>query len=579
VNVSSLLSLWREQPWSPLFLDWEIEWRATPAAGDRYDADWRLAESDYAPVAAEPPAGGIRLRGRSLLSPIGGSEIATPLGDLRALLAGDAGVAPDVHKHLSRFFPVWDQRLKELQDGALLGQALAGLHQAFLRRDVTLPRVQPDRAAPWHTNAGADTADPRVEPLLAAPRNGMGTQRLAPPTENRDRSFSLQRAGALRIHQLWLVDDFGQTCDLLHGSTAGRSSGQTLNPRVRWGRDSSVVSLPPRIVQPARLNFDFARDGGGPIAGWVFYNQLDGAVSLCDASGALLGELVEVENESDAEVQWESLQRPRPARADVNTIADETLRAFASSLLREDGVQRLRTLISTIDGALTHIRPGTDAQEHAWASRPLALARARIGFELYGDPWSDPAAPVPPVDTAAAAIAKLQLPVRLGCADDPADGLVGTFVGGNDGFSRLVPAPWLGDGRPQNQPTATTSEGLRAAFGSDRPIVLLVDPRGSIQATSGLLPSRTIRLSPDDYEVALGRIEVSFRVGPVLLPAGQPPRMPAPASTQGQWWFAADAGGPERRLDALDPSAPFDGVRVIAVEGRMTLRRDPEATR
>src|SRR6185503_13307044 len=87
-------------------------------------------------------------------------------------------------------------------------------------------------------------------------------ERLAPPAAKPpspdELPFSMVRAGALRLDELWLVDDFGQWADLLGLTTSGStSSGQVFNPRIRWDENPELIAMPPRIIQPARLNFRF----------------------------------------------------------------------------------------------------------------------------------------------------------------------------------------------------------------------------------------------------------------------------------------------------------------------------------
>ena len=123
------------------------------------------------------------------------------------------------------------------------------------------------------------------------------------------------RAGALRIDELWLIDDFGQSADLL-GLTPARSesSGQVFHPRMRWHNDKTVTAMPPRVLQPTRLNFRFTAadqisDDSDPalrpICGWIFFNPLDQALVLCDRSGDLAGELVITKEESKFRISWD----------------------------------------------------------------------------------------------------------------------------------------------------------------------------------------------------------------------------------------------------------------------------------
>ncbi len=214
---------------------------------------------------------------------------------LNAKGSGDAAFPPAVIEILKRYEIVWDKTLKELAGAGLMGQALSGFHQALMLRDVTLPRITPDPTRPWiDPEVNLQSLESDVKEQLDALRSEglIGEQpRASWSKPHATIPFSMIRAGALRIDELWLIDDFGQSADLL-GLTAARtrSSGQVFHPRMRWHDDQFVVAMPPRVLQPIRLNFRFAPTPDSakedpalsPICGWIFYNSLDQALVLCD---------------------------------------------------------------------------------------------------------------------------------------------------------------------------------------------------------------------------------------------------------------------------------------------------------
>ncbi len=73
-TIPSLVSVaaWR-QPWSPLFLDWKVEWRSSYTDATQSLAGWNfgevLAGADYSWGEAEPSGPGIQFSGRTLLTP------------------------------------------------------------------------------------------------------------------------------------------------------------------------------------------------------------------------------------------------------------------------------------------------------------------------------------------------------------------------------------------------------------------------------------------------------------------------------------------------------------------------------
>ncbi|HEU4390277.1 MAG TPA: hypothetical protein VFV34_20915, partial [Blastocatellia bacterium] len=392
--------------------------------------------------------------------------------------------------------------------------------------------------------------------------------------------FTLLRAGALRIDELWLVDDFGQWADLLRGTSAGGSAGQVLHPRVRWHDDRFAIAMPPRVVQPARLNFRFtaadnpavesnADPALSPICGWVCYNPLDQTLVVCDRGGQLAGEIVITGERGLYRIEW----HPGAGGATLDAIRDTSLRAFAEALIEPAGPERPRVveLLSLIDRALEVIRPASARRDVALFGRPLALVNASLGLELFGKAWSDPGnkpSAVRPSGSGDDALDKLRVRVNLGCSQNREDGLIGYFKA--DRFDRIVPA-FLPEGiKSSGYIGHPENDAVRVGFFGTEPLTLLMDPWGSVQAAAGIVPAKTITLDQRDPDQALARMEASFRVGPVLLTADRL-ALPIPAAGKGRWNFSgpltANAAKPVMPIDTENSS----DQHVIAAEGRLLL--------
>ncbi|HEX7318176.1 MAG TPA: hypothetical protein VF297_30005 [Pyrinomonadaceae bacterium] len=598
VRPGLLAEVWARQPWSPLFIDWKISWRPTKSTEQDFGPVWRHNAYDFEPKDRESlPARGSSVSGRSILSPVDGRLFEQPLETLRGLLrpASDKDkknglktpFPAAVTEILSRYEVVWDKTLAELARAGMMGQSLSGFHQTLLGRDVTLPRVAPDPARPW-ADSDLSFRDSVVEALLdPVAQSGPGGERLAPPSSAEPPlDFTLLRAGAFRLEELWLVDDFGQWADLLQGTSAGGASGQVFNPRSRWHDDRFAVAMPPRVVQPARLNFRFTKssDEGAdviepepaldPVCGWVFYNALDKALALCDRRGRLAGELALVEEGGRFLVRWEGA----PGFADIDAIRNPELKEFARSLIETTRSERprLHALLELIDGALERIRPASQRRDAALFGRPLALVNARIGLELFGKAWTDPHWTDPknrppgttPAVTGDPVLDALRVRVLLGCAHNVEDGLVGYYKARD--YSRIVPARTAAALKPSAYLAHAEQDAVRIGFGAPETLTLLLDAWGSVQAATGLVPAKTITLAHAELDKTLARMEASFRVGPVLL---QPERvrLPTPVGESGHWRFR----GPSTE-DAPAPVAPsdpryFDDKPLVAAEGRLLL--------
>jgi hypothetical protein len=593
-----LVELWVEQPWSPLFIDWQITWFPTPqtsTADNPFGPAWNFGETDFGPLNRESiPQTGYTVRGRSLLSPIDERVFKEPIDTLRELLhPTENGVRKDekstlppmVREILSRYEIVWDKTLGELGSAGLMGQSLTGFHQSLLRRDVTRPRVTPDPARPWVNKEGYRDLDGKVSPLLEAPVNeGVAGERLAPPgegprsTSTPPFSFSMIRAGALRIDELWLVDDFGQSADLLGRTVSGsQSTGQIFHPRIRWHNDQSVFAMPPRILQPVRLNFRFTSAAGPaeehsdpalrPICGWMFYNPLDQALVLCNRNGELMGHLVIVKDQRGTRINWEA----GAGGVAIDKITNSTLRNFAESLVETtpSSKQRLLDLLTLIDSALARIRPATARRDTVLVGHPLALVNATIGLELFGKAWSDPSKPpIVREGTGDEALDKLRVRVKLGYSHNIEDGLVGYFTGGV--YNPIVATQLPDELKSSAYTKGPATDPLRVGFGAPEQLTLLMDPWGSVQAACGIVPAKTITLAQAALDETVAQMETSFRVGPVLLQADRI-ALPTPAIDKGVWNFSGPSTN--QTAAAVAPVDPkyFSDQAVFATEGRLLL--------
>lgn len=435
--------------------------------------------------------------------------------------------------------------------------------------------------------------------------------------------FGLLRGGSFSVDALWIIDDFGQWLDLLGGSVDSPSVGIVVSPHSRWPGDPKRIAQPPRVLQPARLSFrlvdgdfrgkDDARRVGDPVCGWILHNYLDQALTLCDAEGNLLGELVLVEDQTGLSVRWECLQEGRRANAGIGIITNLTLRAFANALidLKPKPQQKLQALLALIDDALGTIRPGTSNNRLRLAGRPLALVNARVGLDLFGRAWTDPQSGPPTGQSASGDpnLDALQLPVRLGNAPLVEDGLIGYYrrTGSDADMGRIVAVrtpdrfkdttDYLGDA------SARKDDAVRVGFGRSDPsglrgkgrwqfLTLLMDPHGSVHASVGILPPKSLSLPKVHLDRARENMEFCFRVAPLLLrdmpAAGDNPtpdvagtmKMPIhlPAGSEGRWTFKGPQAD-QKPLDALPPDteATYGSSHPLALEGRLVLRKEKGA--
>ena len=75
-------------------------------------------------------------------------------------------------------------------------------------------------------------------------------------------------------------------------------------------------------------------------------------------------------------------------------------------------------------------------------------------------------------------------------------------------------------------------------------LTMLVDPRGSIHATAGILPSKVITIPPEQFAEALANIKVTFSTTPILTERTQQGRLqlPLPTAPDYDWVWLEQKG-------------------------------------
>lgn len=143
--------------------------------------------------------------------------------------------------------------------------------------------------------------------------------------------------------------------------------------------------------------------------------------------------------------------------------------------------------------------------------------------------------------------------LRLGRSDLYDDGLIGYYVG--DDYSKCYNVHALDDFTPTGYLCPVGQNGgnyLSVSYYAestqggppDTPplaadphsifVTMLVDPRGTVNATTGILPTEELTLPAEFYQDAIAKLEIYFRTGPLLVDADAI-RMPRPTEQQGTW--------------------------------------------
>ncbi|GAA0417877.1 hypothetical protein [Streptomyces luteireticuli] len=549
---------WR-QPWKPLLFQWRVtHWNVPYRDRNSRKDNWEFDGSHYQwrdGTADEPRY----VTGRRFLVPLPQHTMGGGLERHAADHTGDAREA----------FAAAAAQVKDLD---LLSQSLDGLTDAFACMDPTPNLSPPGRIGELVGDVRGHLPDPGDLPV---PFQGWLPS-----------GFTQIRAGQFALSALSIVDEFGQTLDVLldHDSSfLVPKVGDSLRPNGRYaGTDLTerFVQLPPRLLQPARLRFDFVNElvrdelvdltaGTTPVCAWIIPNYVDRSLLCYDPTGAPLGEL-RLKLHEDATgalstvVGWGPLPDSQVHTIDDLSAERPQLHAFARELATK-GPDAFAELMSTVDRCLAGIDPGNpygDEVLGALLGRPLALVRARLGFELDGPPVSDPGwqhaldwrtpaewdagKPVPEeMDHLT-----YRWPVRLGNAGQQGDGLVGYFS--EDDYTTFYAVAGPGADHPAGYVTEISGANwpaLKADSHDRRHLTLLLDPQAAVHATTDVLPVTDLRLPSRFTRTAMAAMKVALRLSPVLTTARKVPvkddhgtttfvnslALPHPTSPQGAW--------------------------------------------
>ena len=444
------------QPWTPLHLDWEVQY--VPSKNGI--ADWSLDENDFIPDTTKLPstddvAQGVTLKGRAHLTAGIADTVAASVRQTMKQAALSAGSGSVIPHRQEKFYSVYAKQMiltyqsltADLKVPAASGGGGNGDNAAI--SPIDRDGLNDIASALENMDVLCGALDAFHQQLRGGfEGDGKAKPDTGQPSPN---PFFPLRAGFLRIVRLRLVDCFGQVLGL-----AGPSDTTGINPQLV---DSSIPMeldghpelqlLPPRFTSPSRLWLRFADSSGAlnadstavhatatisPVCGFLLPNHLDGALEFFDSNGQNQGILRPDEN---AGIVWEdapgipSSVGQTPERAISNKFAAGIARGLldwgtADASLGEGAREdALSAFLRIVDSTLWSVDPfGHSGDEHLslLIGHPVAVLRASVRLELLE--------PVTPD-----LVNKIALPLRLGALKHWQDGLLGYFV--NDDYQTL----------------------------------------------------------------------------------------------------------------------------------------------
>jgi hypothetical protein len=431
----------------------------------------------------------------------------------------------------------------ELSVSNYLSQSLGGFNAALLQLHETMQLPVDDPVS--FTESQAVT-------MLAARLIG-GENKRAPLPLNQ---FNPIKTGTIRINQLGIIDNFGQVVNIpIRTTDVLFSHSFTVVPK---GKEAF---LPPRIVQPARLNFRWisaansvanqpntdASQNTNPICGWLVPNNLDVSLMVYDTDGYILGIIRQNKTAGGSLVtEW----APAPGNitlTEASQIPNNHLREMVGKLI---GKSDFADFVELLDNTLQQIDPENFAQHLDLAmliGRPMAVVKAAVSLEVKGMPainqgWDYFNADLGRNHRETNSWEKVKFPVLIGEPGILNDGVLGFWD--EDESASVFQSVY-----PENIDKGyflAHRDGAHTFSLSiiDKPknLTLLIDPRGEAHATTGILPAKSISIPVSQFKPALARMNVSFFTRPLLTAKGTI-AVSLPEEADYSWsWLAMEAG-------------------------------------
>ncbi|MDX2475766.1 MAG: WD40 repeat domain-containing protein [Gammaproteobacteria bacterium] len=465
--------VWKQQPWHPFLMEWEAEMHPVTQGSNREENRFGYA-SGFVAQNYSLPESCVDLR-QNPGATVNQKKADSGLYSGRCVLIDKA---PDLLRDkLKRYLDKADDSAEEKTESQqqaveklravntfleqrhnTLSQSLSGFHEALLQRHqiLQLPIIDP-----------IGFSD--LKPFTDAVRDAARGRHSSSPLRGND--FTPIRSGTMKLRQLRLVDTFGRVKQVLAES---EKTPIITSETLSVADAPNEINLPPRLLQPARINFRWlsaepapevedepesnVHPATTPVCGWILPNNLDSSLLVYDNKGAALGSIVAI----DGSPTWQPSPGSELPRWEIekNETArmNPHLRKLINTIVNELGKQDnnfFTHFISSLNNALETISPEDFSHHDSLAllmGRPMAVVRAMVNLELRGQPAVnqslsafipdmmraiDPQSVITRGQADAARttddFCHVRFPIRIGEDQQLNDGLVGYFLEENDG--------------------------------------------------------------------------------------------------------------------------------------------------
>jgi hypothetical protein len=535
-------------PWSPVALSWRhifyptapLQNHASKYAADVISDKFALSETSLNYLTDAPPV----LNAFSVMTGT-------------ALLSSDAtiSVQSQVAQYLKYHTDAELQKIQaDLGDSPVIAQSLSGFTAGMIMKTQALQLSIGDPCA--EDPVGGSFSNQQVPAAVG------GQNQFAPyatyPVFSEDPQFNAFRAGVVTLTDLILIDSFGrfQTVD-----TSNLIVADSFQP----GPSANQWVLPPRISQPCQLKMTWLSGADAslpatgsaatnPICGWIVPNDLDDSLMYYNGDGTSIGS----QTATAAGILW---QAAPGAGAFSQTMAQSfgahntTLYAFAQAVAA-NGPSYLTGLLRTTSETRTLVSPASyqaDRQAAVLIGTPLVLVQASLQLRAQGPLAPDQGFPALEADYARTGsplrrtthgLERIAFPVLLGQEISLDDGLIGFFLG-SPGHAANFTTCYANkaDGSCPDI-VAPTTQTLQLTLGDAAPtlVAMLIDPRCSVHAFTGVNPVGALSLQSELYAQALSSLSFTFLASPVLAPAGAF-AFPVPKESDGVWSWVVNSAG------------------------------------
>lgn len=550
------LSMWR-QKWNPMYMEWQVMYVPVPFEwkdGTTY-RNWTFNGTDYEmkpnpkgvsqQTINQPPS----FSGRSLLSPHTQFTFGARLQEFVNQYGDTEGPFDEINK-----------AIEETDEWRFLSQELISFNEYLTQRDIRAYR-RPSFESFKYKNQTLTFSkvigypDTTSSPPYDTPIYGQGMVNSLPAVKiggPSDYMFHAIRSGQFYFINLIIYDKFGRILPYIrYGDDEGVHSyesfplivDEALSIKHKLSTNiEAPFQLPPRLLQPARFNLDlvdYRNDNNllnlakdvNPVCGWILSNHLDKSILVFLPDGTNAGEVaVRYNSQNIQRPIWIKPPHNNITSIDILTAASPQLGAFVKAITTKTA-DEFRAFIAAIDSTLWTTDPlgdRTDQNLSLLIGRPLALVRTRLQFELDGLPigpcdWPAPVKPIPS-DPHIPVFTSSPFSIRFGDLSSPSDGVIGYFEDTRYDQFNSVAVPTSGQNYVQQIGPLQQPDGnyVQLTFdGTTKFITMLMEPRASIHAFTGILPVKELVLPSQFVDKPLSSMEVTFTVGPLLTRIGE----------------------------------------------------------